>query len=290
MKRILIFTLLWSLGLGAFAQEHYYWEQGEKYPLTLDPTRKYLSVRSEEDMLALQNRLIEQNIQVSPYRIDRWNRSGEEAFCFYGVEVASDYLPDFSEDETIVYEGGYYRKVNSLGGGQLHETFCVELKNSDDFPKLKESAEEINVNIMGRSYELYYLFCTKAYKGNALQMANLCYESGLCDGAWGSLYGFDADSANPGLDPVPDSSPTGIDPAAAKPAISLYRESDSSIAIEAAGDLINEMEVFDLSGKILHRSSYSGASRVNWEANQKGLYLVKVRLQSGNKVYRKMII
>jgi hypothetical protein len=125
-----------------------------------------------------------------------------------------------------------------------------------------------------------------------MQMANLCYESGLCAVAnIGAVdYGSDANDGGtnylPGID-----SPTGIAKPATKQAINVYRESGSSenIAIEAVGDLINGVEVFDLSGKILHKSSYSGVSRVNWQAN-KGLYLVKIRLQSGNSVYRKMII
>jgi hypothetical protein len=53
MKRILIFTLLLSLGISVFAQEYYYWYRNEKQLLELDPTRKYISVRSTDDTLAL---------------------------------------------------------------------------------------------------------------------------------------------------------------------------------------------------------------------------------------------
>ncbi|MDR0682194.1 MAG: cadherin-like beta sandwich domain-containing protein [Dysgonamonadaceae bacterium] len=103
--------------------------------------------------------------------------------------------------------------------------------------------------------------------------------------------------SEPDPEPAPDSEPdlkasdpTGIDQPAAKPAINLYREAGSSIVIEATDDWIKGVEVFDLSGKILHKSSYSGVLRANWKAAQKGLYLVKIRMQSGNSVYRKMIV
>jgi hypothetical protein len=88
----------------------------------------------------------------------------------------------------------------------------------------------------------------------------------------------------------PKTTTTDVAQPTAKSAINLYQESGLSIVIEAEVDLIKEVEVFDLSGKILHKSSYSGVSRANWQANQKGLYLVKIKQQSGNSVYKKIIV
>jgi hypothetical protein len=293
MKRFFIFTMLFPLVMSVFAQEYYYWYRGEKQPLILDPARKYVSVHSANDTLALKNKLIEQNIHVPRFIIDRWMSDG---FCFYGVIVESDHFPDFRGDETIAYEGGYFLNENGYGDvGALAETFWVRLKSSDDLSELQKFAEENNVTIMGRDKYMslwYYLFCTKASKGNAMQLGNLCYESGLCDAVdiGFTSYGSDALPANnPELEPIPDDSPTSIALPTTKSVINVYRESRSSIAIEAAGDLIKEVEIFDLSGKILHKSSYSGVSRVNWKAN-KGLYFIKIRLQSGNRVFRKIII
>jgi hypothetical protein len=287
MKRILIFTVLFSLGISAFAQEYYYWANGRKISLELDPTRKYISVHSADDTLALnalKNKLIEQNIQVFSYPVRRLGN-----FSFYGVLVESDNLPNFIEDEIIAYEGGFFLEKTGFDHGPLTEVFYVVLKNSDDLPDLQEFAKENNVTIAGRSRDMpfeYYLFCTKASAGSPMQMANLCYESGLSDEVYVSIYGADADGAGPPIEPLP----TSITLPATKPAINLYRESGSSIVIEAAGDLIKEVEVFDLSGKILHKSSYSDTSRVKWTANQRGLYIVKINLQSGNSVHRKIII
>ncbi|MDR1119651.1 MAG: T9SS type A sorting domain-containing protein [Dysgonamonadaceae bacterium] len=278
------------------AQEYYRWYQGEKEPLILDPTRKFIWIRSADDTLVIKNRLIEQNIYVHSFVVMR----GALHHCWAIIESDErEHFPNFTENEMIVYEGGYflYADGRPRGEGGLDPVFAVKLKNSDDFPELKKFAKENNVTIMGRDIYMaswYYLFCTKASKGDPMQMANQLYASGLYDAAEIGLasYGSDAFPGNnyeldPDFDPA---SPMGIVQPAAKPAINLYRESGSSIAIDAAGDLINEVEVFDMSGKILHQSSYSGVSRANWKANQKGLYLLKIKLQSGNRVYRKIVV
>ncbi|MDR1981924.1 MAG: T9SS type A sorting domain-containing protein [Tannerellaceae bacterium] len=296
MKRFLIFTVLFSLGISVFAQEYYRWYRGEKYPLILDPTRKLIWVHSADDTLDIKNRLIEQNIQVLPFIVT----IGAPHHCWAIIKSdQSDHFPDFTEDEMIVYEGGYFLFENGSAEGGLDPVFAVKLKNSDDFQELKKFAEENNVIVLGRDRYMplwHFLYCTKASKGNSMQMANQLYESGLYDAAeFGlSTYASDVDvlpGTNRELEPIPDVSPTGIALPAAKPVIKVYRDSGSSenMAIEAVGDLIKEVEVFDLSGKLLHKSSYSGISRVNWKA-KKGLYLVKISLQSGLWVYRKMII
>jgi hypothetical protein len=226
-------------------------------------------------------------------------RSCWNANYICGAIITGNNLPDFTEDETVVYEGPYFvvnrtYEEGVLDVGGLNEEFFVKLKNPDDLPALEILAKENNVTLWGTdSFGQYILTCSKSSKGNSMQMANLCYESGLCNVANIGVVDYGTDAFVGGteyLSLYPDS-PTGIDQSATRPRINLYRESGSSetVIIEAAGDLINEVEIFDLSGKALHKSSYSGVSRVNWKAN-KGLYLVKIKLQSGSKVYKKMII
>ena len=63
----------------------------------------------------------------------------------------------------------------------LTEQFYVQLKNKEDYGILEGYAKEYDVKIIGEgaSQPWYILSCTKESKGNALEMANLFYESGL---------------------------------------------------------------------------------------------------------------
>jgi hypothetical protein len=245
--------------------------------------------------------LAEQNIHLPYFMVYRsWK---DNYLC--GAIIESNNLPDFTEDERVVYEGPYFKggkgawnEGRDVGG--LNEEFFVRLKKTDNLPALENLAKENNVTLWGTvdysagsgdsKFTYYTLTCSKSSKGNCMQMANLFYESGLCNVANIGVVQYGTDACVGGVNYLGDAldSPTDITLPATKPAINLYREFGSSIVIEAAGDLIKEVEVFDLSGKVLHKSSYSGVSWVNWKAN-KGLYLVKIRLQSGNSVCRKMI-
>jgi hypothetical protein len=304
MKRFLIFTVLFSLGISVFAQEYYYWYRGKKQPLELDPTRKYISVRSTDDTLALKNKLIEQNIHLPYFMV---YRSCWPANYICGAIIKGNNLPNFTEDESVIYEGPYFKGGKGAWNegwdiGGLNEEFFVRLKNPGDLPALENLAKENNVTLWGAEdysagsgdpkFSYYILTCSKLSNGNAMQMANLFYESGLCDVANIGVVDYGTDATIGGTDYLGDDpgSSTGIALPATKPAVNLYREFGSSIVIEAEGDRIKEVEIFDLSGKILHKSSYSGVAQTNWKADQKGLYLVKIRLQSGNTAYKKIII
>jgi hypothetical protein len=294
MKRILIFTVLFSLGISALAQEYYYWYRGEKHSLVLDPVRKYISVRSTDDTLVLKNKLTEQNVHMPYFMIYRscWH---ENYLC--GAIIEGNNLPDFTEDEKVVYEGPFFKggkgewnEGRDVGG--LNEEFFVRLKTPGDLPALENLAKENNVTLWGQDdFGEYILTCSKSSRGNSMEMANLFYESGLCDVANIGVISYGTDAHIGGVNYLGDAldSPTNIDQLATKPSINLYWVS-GNIVIEVDDDWIKEIEVFDLSGKILHKSSYSGVSQVKWTANQKGLYLLKIKLKSGNSTYRKITV
>ncbi|MDR2231542.1 MAG: hypothetical protein LBE56_00295 [Tannerella sp.] len=64
----------------------------------------------------------------------------------------------------------------------IFQEFAVVLKDDDDFSKLEQLANAYSVEIVQKitlSEIAYNLFCTNSSKGNALQMANLFYETGL---------------------------------------------------------------------------------------------------------------
>jgi hypothetical protein len=191
------------------AQEYYYWSRGEKVPLVLDPTRKYISVRSTNDTLALKNRLIEQNIHVPYFMVYRSVCSGKY-LC--GAIIEGNNLPNFTEDETIVYEGEYFLSERGIDVGGLNEEFIVRLKNPGDLPALENLAKENNITLCGTvdysagsgdsKFTYYTLTCSKLSKGNCMQMANLFYESGLCDVANIGVVNYGTDAAVGGIEDI----------------------------------------------------------------------------------------
>ena len=88
--------------------------------------------------------------------------------------------------------GGY--APFSANGNEIGITnlFYVKLKSETNLSILKELAKENAVELIGADEFLqgcYYLACTNLSKRNALEMANLFYESGLFEFASPSLSG-----------------------------------------------------------------------------------------------------
>ena len=91
------------------------------------------------------------------------------------------YATSLSNLESVVYVAPYY-KFKSEKEYPLTNIFYVELKSSNDLCKLEELAAENNVTVIGEiplTGNAYILACTKDSNGNALEMANLFYESGI---------------------------------------------------------------------------------------------------------------
>ena len=116
-------------------------------------------------------------------------------YTIYWTIVEGEKLPDFTKDESVIYEGGYFQNV-----GGLNEEFWVKVPQKEYLPLIVNLATENNVNILGLSdYGGYYVFsCTKQSKKNSMQMANLIYENGWCTVAEMGFvdYGSDANNFN----------------------------------------------------------------------------------------------
>ena len=85
--------------------------------------------------------------------------------------------------EDIIYAAPFFRTEDGSELG-ITNILSVQLPESQQFETLKRIAEYNNLEILGENqYEpnVYYLSCTKDSKGNALEMANLIYESGLVE-------------------------------------------------------------------------------------------------------------
>jgi hypothetical protein len=275
------------LGMGLYAENDYYYNlQRTKVYVELLPTKKYVMVRSPEDTLYLINKLAEQQIKVYPFQKSLvgffLNYDGSEDIRWTTIEGES--LPDLTTEEVVLYEAPYFTKnywngeIEELG---VSELFQLKLYKAEDFAILENMAKENGVTILGRETgkSLYFLSCSKESEGNAMQMANLFYESLLFDFAVPLLISNQSDALQP----------TKIDSPSSN-SIVLISGSDASnsVVIEAKNDRIDYLEVFDLTGKLLFASAYPDATTVHWDrANNKGICLFKIQLKSGQVVNKK---
>lgn len=85
----------------------------------------------------------------------------------------------------ILYEASFFTAENGTELGLSH-LFYVRLFEPEDLYKLEKLAKENGVEILGKNSFMnswYILSCDKKSKGNALEMANIFYETGLFSAA-----------------------------------------------------------------------------------------------------------
>jgi hypothetical protein len=103
---------------------------------------------------------------------------------YYATVESSAELSAISSNYEIIYQTPYLITEDNAEIGVSH-LFYVKLNSASDVSLLEDLAEENNVSIMGEPHELmplvYKLSCTNESEGNALEMANLFYETGDFD-------------------------------------------------------------------------------------------------------------
>lgn len=194
---IIVVEILFSANI--FSIEYYYWYgNNEKIYLDLLPTKKYILINSTEDTTALKERLAFKNIDVTLLNVNELNSYGikytqKESECWALVE-GKTILPNLSDDEAVLYESSFFLISNTQTITSrieiisdkteiiLTDKLYVKLKQLDDFSVLQSLSSENNMEIYG-SYQFmplwYILSCTKNSRGNAMEMANLFYETQL---------------------------------------------------------------------------------------------------------------
>ncbi len=167
----------------------YYWCDGEKIPLTVNEDKLFILAESENVARACKS-----NAAVS---IDKLTTSAPERYRALGIkspvsETSADNLTSFTLDgvgqgaldmDYVVYAAPYFKTESGSDIG-ITNVFSVRLDGEQDFAKLQRLAQEYNLEMLGANefdQSIYYLACTKESKGNALEMANLMYESGAFD-------------------------------------------------------------------------------------------------------------
>jgi subtilisin family serine protease len=185
MKRICIFIVLTAISAGLFSQNGYYWYRENRIVLEELPTKKYVMVNSFEDTTKLKAVLKQQEFKINPFvktpvvGLNYLQKESPSVICWTTVE--GEAIPDLTKEEFVLYQAPYFLTKDKKEAG-LSNLFYLKLKKAEDFNILENMAKENGVTILGNDQYMplwYLLSCTKASKGNAMQMANLFHESRL---------------------------------------------------------------------------------------------------------------
>jgi hypothetical protein len=287
MKTKLLTLILFTVfTLGASAQEYYYRFQDEIHPLELVPTKKYLLAVNADDTTALKGRLSAVGVKADPFISEPYYgikyRDGVEPKIYTWTIIEGQELPDFSDDENV-FESPVFRYINANGSAPefaVTHALYVKLKSEEDIAILENLAQENKVEILGyiELMPLWYtLSCTNQSAGNANDMANLFYETGLFEYAEPERISFGAGT----YIGTKNIQLNGI----------IISSFDSQVKIVATDDYISDLKVYALDGRLLASSDYANAPAVtvNLPA-QKGVLILKLRLQSGKVLNRKVLL
>lgn len=289
--KILISILILAFCVSGFAQEYYRWYRGEKVPLELMPTRKFILLASPDDTLALKNKLTEQHIRVYPFEVTQNTRLKDkyidrENDCWTIIE--GENLPDFTSEESVLYEVPGFKLTDT---GLINNEVCpshlfyVRLFQDADFTALQNLASENNVTIRGSmTLTFWYLLeCSKESAGNTLQMANLFYETGLFAATEAEFRTFGTFTLG---------NETGIVPlSSASSGVYIDTQNADNVTIDSENSCIANIQIFDIDGRKIFESSYLNDKQVSLNlSGQKGVYLFKIKLHSGDVICRKTVI
>lgn len=180
-----IIGLFFCLG-SALAQEHYYWAYGKKYPLEVYAEKQYILVKNDnKDLVAQGLGISKQEVSdLNPLTISKTikNNLADKSVNNNGLHwgfVDRSLSKEIAQSSEIIYAAPYFR-VNGKEIG-LSQFFYVKLKQEEDIEQLEKLAKENKVKIVGNDSFMplwWILSCDKNSKGNALEMANLFYETG----------------------------------------------------------------------------------------------------------------
>lgn len=181
----------------ALTTTDYYWYNGEKVGINRDDSKKFILFKSSDELTvtnALSNIKIVNKIQkvVLSSKIKSDKSTAQPDLKWAVIESATVTKASNLVSE-ILYEAPFFKTENGVEVGLSH-LFYVKLKSEDDVSKLNKLADENIVEVIGNNEYMplwYTLSCSKESTGNALQLANKFYESGLFEEAQPDLMSDD---------------------------------------------------------------------------------------------------
>jgi len=189
MKKTLIFLLIIAIAnVKYFAQTDYYWYKNQKVFLERISNKKYLIVENIEDSTVLRQNLNILGVKVRKFdntnvfsSIKAYNQNIKNEKKWAVIEALNIGNVILTTNQDIIYEAPFYLTSEQKEAGLSH-LFYVKLFQDGNITKLEQLALQNNIEILGNNKFMslwYTLSCTKSSKGNALEMANLFYESGF---------------------------------------------------------------------------------------------------------------
>lgn len=159
----------------------YYWYNGKKIELTPVYDKSYI--------------LIDANVRngSSFINVGKFNSLDADLSCVdlfntaksqnlkWGI-MENSFSTKITDLDGVVYHSPFYKICDAATGVGISNLFYVKLKTKDDFIILEKFANKYNVEILGNNKFLplwYTLSCDKESVGDAIDMANVFYESGL---------------------------------------------------------------------------------------------------------------
>lgn len=165
--------------------EYYYWCNGVKIPLTKDENKLYI-ITSSDGYKSVENSI--QDLAIHANAIDDYAslaiktpRSTDRSLELMAFTIDKSSTIKIEQDD-IIYCAPYFKTNNGSEIG-ITNIISVQISGSQGRTKLQEIAEKCNLEFLGENkYDpnIHYLSCSKESQGNALEMANYIYESGIC--------------------------------------------------------------------------------------------------------------
>lgn len=172
-------TLALMLNVIISHSETYYWNNGKKIPLEIIDTKKFiifdLENKDSSDVFA---KFSEKSIKIKSIKAKEYSDEKNNKWAI----VEKSFLNQLKKDDfNIKYEGSFFYNPNKIEAGLSH-IFYVKLRKMEDMESLEILAKDNNVTILRNNKYMplwFTLACSKESKGNALEMANMFYESKL---------------------------------------------------------------------------------------------------------------
>lgn len=175
----------------------YYWYNGEKVGINRDDSKKFILFKSSDELTVTnaQSKIkivdkIQDVVLSSKIKSDKSTVQPDLKWTVIEsstVTRAANLVPE------ILYEAPFFKTENGVEVGLSH-LFYVKLKNESDVSKLNKLADANTVDVVGNNEYMplwYTLSCSKESTGNALELANKFYESGLFEEAQPDLMSDD---------------------------------------------------------------------------------------------------
>ena len=187
MRSIIFLTIFFlSILNQVFAQEYYYWAYNKKYPLELFSEKQYVVIQGNDKETIVRGLGVNEVLISEPKpiiiskTIKSSNLNSLSRKNLHWALVNNVIEKNKLQSSELIYAAPSFlvngKEVN------LSQYFYVKLKNEGDLGILEDMAIKNKVEIIGNDAYMplwYILSCDKYSRGNALEMANYFYESGL---------------------------------------------------------------------------------------------------------------